>query len=110
MLAIALVTLIGGVGMLLILLGRRILERGEPHVAMWIVAILSSGLGWLLLELVGSAVAEAVMLPVQSVYHRFVPQTVRDRLNRNVGGPWLLLGLLVCMLVVAFGLSFWLAN
>jgi hypothetical protein len=100
--AAALVVLVGGVGALLVILGGGLGGSDRGATAPWVIGALVVGAGWLLIEVAGSVVFEAALHPFRLLYRRFVPNGVQTRLSAGVGGPVLLLGLLMVIVVLVF--------
>jgi hypothetical protein len=106
---LAIVTLVVG-GALLTMLGSQLLHGSNPSLLLIIVAIILAGVGRVLLELVGGAVLELIFRPVLSLFTRFVPKSSQERLNRVVGGPWLLLTILVLAVLGILAIALWFAG
>lgn len=102
----ALVLVLGGAGALLVVLGGRLGGAERLTTATLVAGALVVGAGWLLIDAAGSAVFEAAMLPFRSLYRRFVPNGVQTRLGGRVGGPALLLGLLMVVVLLVIIIAY----
>ena len=107
---LGIVGLVAGIGALFVMLGRQLMHGSNPSLLLVIAAIVATGVGWFLLEFVGGAVLELIFRPVFSLFVRFVPQSTQDRLNRVVGGPLLLLAILIIGVVGIVAVSLWIAG
>lgn len=83
-------------------LGRSVGDGEGMSASTWLIAVLAAGAGWILLELAGSAALEFAVLPFRALYHRFVPDRTQARLGGRVGGPILLLCILVLAVILTF--------
>lgn len=112
---LAIVTLVVGIGALFVMPGRELLLGSTPSLLLVTVAIVATGIGWILLELVGGAMLELIVRPVLELIVRPVwgllvhtlPQSIQDRLTRVVGGPLLLVGILVFAVLTILAISLW---
>lgn len=86
----AFVITVGAIGLVLLWIAAWLRERLSGSTLAWISALLVAGLGWFIVDLVATEVLAAAFHGLRAL----LPASVRRVLDRRVGGPLMLLGIL----------------